>query len=40
MKALSDVVNILGMKAPEKIEVHTNIAEELEAARQRVKGRK
>lgn len=40
MKALSDVVNILGMKAPEKIEIHTNIAEELEAARQRVKGRK
>jgi hypothetical protein len=40
-KAIDQAVSIIGIKAPEKLEVtHNNIAEELEAARQRVKGRK
>jgi hypothetical protein len=38
--AIRDVIGVLGLKAPEKLEIKTDIAEQLAAARARVKGRK
>lgn len=40
LSALKEVILILGMKAPEKIELKTDIAEELAKARLRAKERK